>query len=97
MVSVYKAPPAVDLTKPAVRLATVVEPLAATENSWALEEEATTKIGVVVLAFKLEPWTTSMAVGVVLLMPIRPVGLTARMEVPEEEARFRISLLPALP
>ena len=88
----------VDFTKPATfKEAMVVEPLAATVSRAALVEEATTKIGVVVLALALLPWTTSMAVGVVELMPILVLDLTTKMEVPEEEARLNTSFVPAVP
>jgi hypothetical protein len=45
----------------------------------------------------LIPCTTSMAVGVEEPMPILELGLTVRIEVPEEEAILKISLEPAVP
>jgi hypothetical protein len=62
-----------------------------------LVAEATVKIGVVVLAFRLEPWTTNKEPGVEELTVMRELALTVRIEVPEEEAIFRISLEPAVP
>ena len=82
---------------PVPREERVVEPLAATVNREAPVEVATIKIGVVVLLSVLIPCTTSMAVGVEEPMPILELALTVRMEVAEEEAMFKISLLPAVP
>jgi hypothetical protein len=59
-----------------------------------LVEEATTKIGVEVLASLLVPWTVRMAVGVEELMPTLELFLTTRMEVPEEEVTLKGSRVP---
>ena len=46
---------------------------------------------------KLVPCTTNIPVGVEELIPILELGLTVRIEVPEEEAMLKISEPPALP
>ncbi len=90
-----RAPPEVDWTLPAVREERVVEPLEATLKSWALVEEATTKMGVEVLPSVFTPWTVRMATGVVELTPILPLALMLKMEVPEEEATLNGSKVVA--
>jgi hypothetical protein len=72
-------------------------PLAKMLKIWEPVEEATTKIGVVVLLSKFVPWITNKAVGVEELKPNLELALTVRMEVPEEEAMLKMSDVPVLP
>ena len=75
--------PFTDLTLPVPKLAMVVEPLARTVKSWALEEDETVKIGVV--GRVEEPWTVRSAVGEVEFKA-REVPLSYKREMPVVEA-----------
>ncbi len=70
-------------------------PLAKTVRYWALEEEATVKIGKVGLVE--EPWTTNMEFGVVELKPNNPVEVNkALVTLLVSKARALASLVPKL-
>ena len=62
-----------------------------------LEEEATLKISRVWGVPVPLASTTKVAAGVVEPMPTEPAEVTLRMETPEEEARLKMSLVPAVP
>ena len=81
------APAEVERTgKAEVKLAIVVEPLAAIWKSGVLEEEATVKTGSV---GKVEvPCTTKVELGVVEPIPTEPLDLTIKKDAPEEEVTW---------
>ena len=65
-----REPPAVDLTKPAVRLERVVEPLGATVKRLVPVEEAT--VNRLAVEVVVVPWITSRPKGVVVPIPTFP-------------------------
>lgn len=60
-------------------------------------EEETTKIGVVVLAPLLVPWTVRIAVGEEELIPTLRFGLTTNIDEALLLATLKISLVPPVP
>ena len=62
-----------------------------------MEEEATLKISKVWGVPVPLLWTTKVAPGVVEPIPTVPAAVTLKMDTAEEEAMFKISLVPAVP